>query len=666
MTGVIATIPRNQFFDALGKPLKGGKLYTYLAGSTTPAATFQDQDLTAKNENPIPLDATGSCTIWLDPAKSYKFVLKDSKGVTQPGWPVDNVSGAGSLSERLRLSLGAAGGAALIGYGAGTVADALDLLREIRISKMPGATADDKFAAALTKMKADSSKRIVVDGNFDLQNSYLIDYFVHIEGALGVTSLSYHGTGTFLTLRGDSVEGSILRGLSINGNDGAGNFFNGKTLLKLRSIDPNDTGTSPINVTVDHVRFEWCDVAMSLEAAVSCTFKDIRIEHATYGINLIGVCLENSFERVNALCARHANLYQRYTGSAAGSSGDVPQGNYWTNCTLVLQYSDDLRNKGGYTDAAIASTCATIKANCAFDYRYTNCWIENNLHHSTVTSARLGFIVDFVQSYPKSYIGAFGFSNCNISGNKMRFSGGDATSYGQSGMTGTMVVDNYIQFYADDAGAAGLYVGDYLSDVVIRGNNIVSLSSTGNMVTLYHLRNSVFSDNLVLYEDNVHNAWPSAASAALAYPLIVGSCTSVKVKGNDFDYLTATNQDFLQLQGTNTDVVVKGNDCPLSGKVTIIGPVKIIREQERARAVLRTNTESYSNGSTIAALPGFLQIKNPNALDIANSIEGILTGDNCDANHRRWAYQDGVLKFISNGVVVSVNYLRGELSWPIF
>lgn len=96
MTGVIATIPRSQFFDPHGIPLAGGKLYTYLAGTTTPAVTYQDQALTTQNENPIPLDSLGSCSIWLNPDKIYKFVLKSAAGVTQSGWPLDNVSGAGT------------------------------------------------------------------------------------------------------------------------------------------------------------------------------------------------------------------------------------------------------------------------------------------------------------------------------------------------------------------------------------------------------------------------------------------------------------------------------------------------------------------------------------------------------------------------------------------
>lgn len=124
MTGVIATIPRIQFFNALGVPLVGGKLYTYLAGTTTPVATYQDEDLTAANENPICLDSTGSCVIWLDPDKSYKFVLKSALGITQPGWPVDNISGAAnsvSLQPTLNLyakltALAAATGSSLLGF----------------------------------------------------------------------------------------------------------------------------------------------------------------------------------------------------------------------------------------------------------------------------------------------------------------------------------------------------------------------------------------------------------------------------------------------------------------------------------------------------------------------------------------------------------------------
>lgn len=92
MTGVIATIPRFQFSNALGVPLAGGTLTTYLAGTTTPAKTYQDQALSIANTNPVRLDARGECVLWLDPDKSYKFVLKSAIGVTQ--WTQDDVVGA--------------------------------------------------------------------------------------------------------------------------------------------------------------------------------------------------------------------------------------------------------------------------------------------------------------------------------------------------------------------------------------------------------------------------------------------------------------------------------------------------------------------------------------------------------------------------------------------
>ena len=69
-----------QFFDANGAPLTGGLLYTYAAGTTTPATTYTTRDGTANNTNPIVLDAAGRtpAEIWLDGGVLYKFVLESS------------------------------------------------------------------------------------------------------------------------------------------------------------------------------------------------------------------------------------------------------------------------------------------------------------------------------------------------------------------------------------------------------------------------------------------------------------------------------------------------------------------------------------------------------------------------------------------------------------
>jgi hypothetical protein len=73
-----------QFFDNNGVPLNGGLLYAYQAGSSTPLATYTDINGTVANANPIVLDASGrsATEIWLSYGFFYKFVLKDSSGVT--------------------------------------------------------------------------------------------------------------------------------------------------------------------------------------------------------------------------------------------------------------------------------------------------------------------------------------------------------------------------------------------------------------------------------------------------------------------------------------------------------------------------------------------------------------------------------------------------------
>jgi hypothetical protein len=84
-----------QFFDDSGNPLTGGKIYTYGAGTTTPAATYTTSAGTVANTNPIILDAAGRTPneIWLPVGVLYKFVVKTSTDVligTFDGLPAIN------------------------------------------------------------------------------------------------------------------------------------------------------------------------------------------------------------------------------------------------------------------------------------------------------------------------------------------------------------------------------------------------------------------------------------------------------------------------------------------------------------------------------------------------------------------------------------------------
>jgi len=72
-----------QFFTNDGIPLAGGLLYTYLAGSSTPLATYTTSAGNVANANPIVLGTSGRPPqeIWLTDGSSYKFVLKDANDV---------------------------------------------------------------------------------------------------------------------------------------------------------------------------------------------------------------------------------------------------------------------------------------------------------------------------------------------------------------------------------------------------------------------------------------------------------------------------------------------------------------------------------------------------------------------------------------------------------
>lgn len=95
---MVGPLIKKQFLDTNGQPLALGKLYSYLAGTSTPEATLTDATSGVPNANPLILDSNGIGEYWLDPAISYKFVLHDANDV--PQYTDDNISllPAGSIS----------------------------------------------------------------------------------------------------------------------------------------------------------------------------------------------------------------------------------------------------------------------------------------------------------------------------------------------------------------------------------------------------------------------------------------------------------------------------------------------------------------------------------------------------------------------------------------
>jgi hypothetical protein len=77
-------------------PLVGGKVYTYLAGTSTLEALWADKDKSANVANPFVLEADGGKTVFLD--GSYKFIVRDSNDVLL--YEVDGILGGSSAFDK--------------------------------------------------------------------------------------------------------------------------------------------------------------------------------------------------------------------------------------------------------------------------------------------------------------------------------------------------------------------------------------------------------------------------------------------------------------------------------------------------------------------------------------------------------------------------------------
>ena len=176
----VATIspsPILQFWDLNGKPLSGGQICVYAAGTTTPVSLFKDAAGTVPWGNPITLDASGRAVAYV-PASSLKFVLrlKGSPNNCSSGnilYTVDNVQDQGlrlrtdlatpganvpDQGLEIRTDLAAPTGAGLMGYGqtttyaAGTVGQRLE--RVINVADAPYNAKADGTGTAGTDQSA--------------------------------------------------------------------------------------------------------------------------------------------------------------------------------------------------------------------------------------------------------------------------------------------------------------------------------------------------------------------------------------------------------------------------------------------------------------------------------------------------------------------------------
>jgi len=83
-----------QAFTDQGVVLAGGQITTYVAGSTTPVATYTTSALSVANSNPIVLTSAGRlpASVWVGTGVVVKMVLATSTGTVIANGTVDNLA----------------------------------------------------------------------------------------------------------------------------------------------------------------------------------------------------------------------------------------------------------------------------------------------------------------------------------------------------------------------------------------------------------------------------------------------------------------------------------------------------------------------------------------------------------------------------------------------
>ncbi len=111
----LSPTPIQKFFDNNGRPLVNGRVFTYVAGTSTPIDTYVDSVGTL-NSNPIVLDFRGECSLWIDALRAYKFILAPpgtDDPPTNPIWTVDNITAAPVPSDNASNDSGSVNNVAL-------------------------------------------------------------------------------------------------------------------------------------------------------------------------------------------------------------------------------------------------------------------------------------------------------------------------------------------------------------------------------------------------------------------------------------------------------------------------------------------------------------------------------------------------------------------------
>jgi hypothetical protein len=215
-----------QFFNDAGIVLSGGKINTYLAGTSTPAATYTDTSGGVANANPIILLSNGRAPqeIWIPVTVGYKFVLTDSlNNILQT---LDNII---ALPDSSNINFLQTGAGAILRTAQSKMADILsvfDFMTTAQISDVQTRTASLDVTSAINAadVAATAGKKMlyIPGGKYSVTALTLNSPHIFGDGWFPGSGSQLHGStasGVIVTL---PTGGTIFEGFSITSAIAAG------------------------------------------------------------------------------------------------------------------------------------------------------------------------------------------------------------------------------------------------------------------------------------------------------------------------------------------------------------------------------------------------------------------------------------------------------------
>ena len=238
-----------QSFLPSGLPNNGGLIYTYLAGSSTPVATYTTPPGNIANANPIVLTTGGypPQEIWLTNGVAVKFVITDASSNTLGTY--DNISSVSSIVNTTNIT-----------YNQGSTG-AATITQQTK----------NQQVVSVTEFYANGVSGALVDP------TGAIDSTAGMQDALNTGALVYAGKGTFL-----------YSGLTISAATRFMGAGENSTFLQCSAV--NGTGVTigngtnnPNDVAVSDMTLQYSTAQTSSSAVIVSNAHNVKLERLRFG-----------------------------------------------------------------------------------------------------------------------------------------------------------------------------------------------------------------------------------------------------------------------------------------------------------------------------------------------------------------------------------------------